>query len=259
MREFWEKIVALAGSDFGLKVLALTIAVGLWVAGHRDIERAIEVAVEFRNIPADLMVVDNRVDFVVLRFNGPRTLVSTLDPDDLKLLVDLAGAKAGAVSYPLGTGSFNIPRGVSVARITPPVLQLRLEPVTRRSLPVNVRLSGKPSAGFRVGQISVQPSTASVSGPADEVRRLTALETLPIDVEEGRGVIKRRVRLSADGKPFSFLPEQVEVTVTLEEEESTRDFANLAVHARDFSGTFTVTPPTVSLRLSGAKLVLDKL
>jgi YbbR domain-containing protein len=259
MKQLWDKIVALAGSDSGLRVVALTIAVGLWIAGHRDIERAIEVAVEFRNIPADLMVVDNRVDFVVLRFNGPRTLVSTLDPDDLKLLVDLTGAKAGAVSYPLGTGSFNIPRGVSVARITPPVLQLRLEPVARRSLPVNVKLSGKPSAGFRVGQVTVQPPTASVSGPAEEVRRLAALETLPIDVEEGRGVIKRRVRLSADGKPLSFLPEQVDVTVTLEEEESTREFANLPVHARDFSGTYTVTPATVSLRLSGAKLVLDKL
>jgi hypothetical protein len=31
------KIDALAGSNFGLKAVALTIAVGLWLAGHRDI------------------------------------------------------------------------------------------------------------------------------------------------------------------------------------------------------------------------------
>jgi YbbR domain-containing protein len=259
MRRLWEKIVALAGSNFGLKVLALTIAVGLWIAGHRDTERAIEVPVEFRNIPSDLMVLDNRIDYVVLRFSGPRTLVSTLDPDDLKLSLDLSGAKAGAVSYPLGAGSFNIPRGVTVARITPPVVQLRLEPVVRRTLPVSVKLAGKPAPGFRVGQVTVQPATASVTGPADEVRRLATLETLPVELDDGRGVIKRKVRLSADGKPYSFLPDQVDVTVTLEEEQSSRDFANLAVRAKDFNGTYSVSPATVTIRLSGAKSLLDKL
>ena len=43
MKYLWEKIVSLAGSNFGLKVLAVTIAIGLWVAGHRDVERAVEV------------------------------------------------------------------------------------------------------------------------------------------------------------------------------------------------------------------------
>jgi len=92
MKHLWEKIVSLAGSNFGLKALALIIAVGLWLAGHRDTERAIEVAVEFRNLPSDLMVMDNRVDYVVLRLMGPRTLVSTLDADNLKLGIDCSRA-----------------------------------------------------------------------------------------------------------------------------------------------------------------------
>ena len=259
MRRLWEKIVALAGSNFGLKVLALTIAVGLWVAGHRDIERAIEVPVGFRNIPSDLMVLDNRIDYVVLRFNGPRTLVSTLDSDDLKLSLDLTGAKSGALSYPLGAGSFNIPRGVTVARITPPVVHLRLEPIVRRTLPVVVKLAGKPSAGYRVGQVTAQPPDVSVAGPAEEVRRLAAVDTVPVDIDEGRSVVKRKVRLSGDGKPLSFTPDQVEITVALEEEESVREFAAIAVRVKDFSGTYTVTPPSVWLRLSGAKSLLDKL
>ena len=111
MKYVWEKIVSLAASNFGLKVLAVVIAVGLWVAGHRDVERAVEVPVEFRNIPSDLMVMDNRVDYVVLRLTGPRTLVSTLDAGDLKLGLDLDGAKPGSVSYPLGPNSFSYSSG----------------------------------------------------------------------------------------------------------------------------------------------------
>ena len=106
MKRLWEKIVALAGSNFGLKVLALVIALGLWLGGHRDIERAIEVPVEFSNIPPDLMVMDNRVDYIVLRLNGPRTLVSTIDAGDVKLSLDPAEARLGSASYPLSANSF---------------------------------------------------------------------------------------------------------------------------------------------------------
>jgi YbbR domain-containing protein len=196
-------------------VLSLIIALGLWIAGHRDIERAIEVPVELRNIPSDLMVLDNRVDYVVLRLSGPRTLVSTLDADDLKLGVDLYGSKSGSLSFPLGPSSFNIPRGVTVARITPPIIHLRLDPVVKRELPVSIRLSGKPLTGYKIEEMAVQPESISVRGPADEIRRMGLVETLPVDVEGSRNTIKRTVRLSTDGKPLSFMPEQVSVAITI--------------------------------------------
>jgi YbbR domain-containing protein len=259
MKQFWEKIVTMAGSNVGLKALALIIAVGLWLAGHRDTERAIEVPVEFGNIPSDLMVMDNRVDYVVLRLMGPRTLVSTLDADEMKLSLDLNGAKPGSLSYPLAADYFNIPRGVRVSRITPPVIHLRLEPVVRRTLPVSVRISGKPAEGYRVAQTSVQPENVSVEGPAEDVRRLTAIETLPVDIEESRSGTKRRVRLSTEGKPLSIVPDQVEVSIAIEEEQISRDFDRVEVRARDFKGIYNVTPSTVFLRLSGPKSVIEKL
>jgi hypothetical protein len=259
MKEYWEKIVTMAGSNVGLKALALIIALGLWAAGHRDTERAIEVPVEFRNIPSDLMVMDNRVDYVVLRLMGPRTLVSTLDADELKLSLDLNGAKPGSLSYPLAADYFNIPRGVSVARITPPVIHLRLEPVVRRTLPVSVRISGKPAEGYRVAQTTVQPENVSVEGPAEDVRRMAAIETLPVDIEESRSGTKRRVRLSTEGKSLSIVPDQVEVSIAIEEEQISRDFDRVEVRAKGFKGIYNVTPSTVFLRLSGPKSVIEKL
>jgi YbbR domain-containing protein len=259
MKYLWDKIVSLAGSNFGLKVLAVVIAVGLWVAGHRDVERAVEVPVEFRNIPSDLMVMDNRVDYVVLRLTGPRTLVSTLDAGDLKLGLDLDGAKPGSVSYPLAPGFFSIPRGVTVARITPPVIHLRLEPVLTRVLPVAVRFVNKPPVGHKIAETSVDPDRISVLGPAEEVRRLASVETLPIDLEDSRSIIKRKVRLSTDGKPFSFSPDQVEVAITLEEEEVSRAFTNIDVEAKGFTGKYIVSPRSVYLRVSGPKQIIEKL
>jgi YbbR domain-containing protein len=259
IKQIWERIVSLAGSNFGLKVLALIIAVGLWLAGHRDTERAIEVPVEFRSIPADLMVMDNRVDYVVLRLMGPRTLVSTLDADNLKLSLDLDGVKSGSLSYPLSANDFNVPRGVTVGRITPPVIHLRLEPVIKRTLPVAVRFSGKPAAGFRIAQTTARPESVSVQGPAEEVRRLPLIETVPVDIEDSRSGTKRKVRLSNDGKPLTITPDQVEVAITVEEEQIARQFDQVEVRAKDFKGAYTVSPQWVSIRLSGPKSVLEKL
>ena len=259
MKFLWERVVVLAGSNFGLKILAIVIAVGLWVAGHRDVERAVEVPVEFRNIPSDLMVVDNRVDYVVLRLTGPRTLVSTMDAEDLKLGLDLNGTRPGAVSYPLNSSSFNIPRGVTIARITPPVVHLRLEPVIKRMLPVTVRFVNKPPPGQKIAEAVATPARVSVLGPADEVRRLVSVETVAIDLEESRSGFKRRVRLSSDGKPLSFTPDQVEVAVTLTEEEISRSFSGIEVEAKGFTGEYTASPRSVYLQLSGPKSIIEKL
>jgi YbbR domain-containing protein len=259
MKEVWRQIGSTASSNVGLAVLSFIIALGLWIAGHRDIERAIEVPVAFRNIPSDLMVLDNRVDYVVLRLSGPRTLVSTLDADDLKLLVDLYGSKPGSLSFPLGPSAFNIPRGVTVARITPPIIHLRLDPVIKRELPVSLKLSGKPLAGYKIEELAVQPESVSVRGPADEIRRMSLVETLPIDVEGSRSSIKRTVRLSSDGKPLSFMPEQVSVAITIVEEDSIKDFKNVEIGARGASGDYVVTPKVAQVRLFGPRRILDKL
>jgi len=259
MKNLWERVVSLAGSNHGLKVLALVIAVGLWLAGHRDIERAVEVPVEFSNIPSDLMVMDNHVDYVVLRLMGPRTLVSTLDAQDMHLSLDLNGAKAGPASYPLDSGSFSIPRGVTIARITPPVVHLRLEPVIKRTVPVTVRFSNRPPTGYRIAATSVQPESVAVQGPAEDVRRLLAVDTFPIELEESGVPVKRKVRLSADGKPFSFTPDQVEVSIALEEEQTSREFNRIILQAKDFAGQYRVNPASVYLRLSGPTRALAKL
>ena len=259
MKQVWERVVLWSGSNFGLKVLALVIALGLWLAGHRDTERAIEVPVEFRNIPQDLMVMDNRIDYVVLRLMGPRTLVSTLDSQTLKLSLDLAGAKSGSASFPLGADDFNVPRGVAIGRITPPVIHLRLEPVVKRMLPVTVRLSGKPTAGYVIGETAANPRTVSVQGPAEEVRRLSAIETISVDVEDSRSAIKRRVRLSTDGKPLTLSPDQVDVLVNVEEQQVVREFDRVEVQAKDFKGAYTISPQWVKLRLAGPKTVVEKL
>ena len=120
-------------------------------------------------------------------------------------------------------------------------------------------VSGAPAAGYRVSSTAAQPENVSVYGPAEDVRRLSSIETVPVDIEKSRDLIKRRVRLSNDGRPLSLAPDQVEVLITIEEAQAVRDYDGVEVRARDFKGTYQVAPQTAFLRLSGPKSVMDAL
>jgi YbbR domain-containing protein len=134
-----------------------------------------------------------------------------------------------------------------------------LEPVVKRTLPVSVRLSGKPATGYMVGEASASPKTVSVQGPAEEVKRLSTVETISVDVEDSRSAIKRTVRLSTDGKPLTLSPDQVEVSVNIEEQHVVREYDRVDVQAKDFKGAYTVSPQSVKLRIAGPKSIVEKL
>ena len=262
MRRAWEEFISLAGSDPGLKLFSLVFALGLWLfvnAGQKAAERAIEVPLEFRNIPADLMIANPGVGQVEVRVMGPPTLLSTLDPDYLKVTLDLDGARPGTSSFRLSPDFFNPPRGIRITRISPSMINLKLESVAVRSLPVTVRFGAKPPFGYRITRVETKPETVKVRGPANEVNRMVSAETLPLDLEGAKGPVTREARLSSAGQTLSFSPDRVTVSVEMEEESMTREFGRVEVKARNFTGGYSVTPRRVYLRLSGPKRILSQL
>src|SRR5207237_10907920 len=139
------------------------------------------------------------------------------------------------------------------------VVNLSLSPVMKRALRVPMRYCIKPVFGFKIAETVVQPEAVSVQGAAEDVKRLVLVETVPIELDESPGVIKRKVRLSADRKSVSFFPDQVEVSVTVEEEEINKEYSNFDVRAKTFTGEYKVNPRSVYLRLSGPKRILGRL
>lgn len=262
MRQIWEKIISLASSDLGLKLFSLVFALGLWLfvnAGQKAAERAVEVPLGFRNIPSDLMVANPGVGQIELRVMGPPALLSNLDPDYLKVSLDLDGARPGTSTFRLSPDFFNPPRGVRITRISPSVINVKLESVAVRSLPVTVRLGAKPPFGYKVARVEVNPETVKVRGPANEVNRMVSAETVPIELEGARGQMTREVRLTSAGSTLSFSPDRVTVSVALEEELMTKEFSRVEVKAKNFTGRYSVTPSRVHFRLSGPKRILSQL
>lgn len=263
LRDVAEYLRWLALHDLGLKLLSVLAACAVWLfvnAGERATEGSFQVPIEKSNQPADLIDVSPRVDFADLRVSGPRTLLSRIHRDRLRMGLDLSGVRPGPVIFRLQTDALNLPRGVKVVRLTPSEVTLQFARVQRKTVPVHVALTGKPPRALRVANVRVTPETLGVVGPADEVERIKMVETLPIDLAEAgiKGIV-RDVNLETPREYVSFSAGIVHVQVELEEPEETRVLKAVPVVVRNSRHRTTITPPTVEFSVRGPRSAVEAL
>ena len=228
-------------------------------AGQKPTDKTLTVPVEVQNLPGDLMTVGSGPGQVEIRVSGPPALLSTLDPEYLKVVLDLDGAHAGTSTFRLSAAFFNPPRGVRITRISPPVINLKLETKGERNLPVTVRLGNKPPSGYKIIRAEAVPDTVRVRGPANTVNRMSSIETIPVEIDATKRQFSREVRLSTSDETLTFAPEKVIVTVAMEEENIERELSRLDIRAKNVSSKYTVAPRQAYVKLRGPKRVLGDL
>ena len=247
----------------GLKLLSLLAAAGLWFfvnAGERDAELSLQVPVELHNRPPNVMLVSPRVDFIDLVVRGPRTLLHRIHPDQLSVVLDLHGVRPGPAVFRILGESLDLPRGVTVVRLTPSEVTLEFAATMRRQVPVHVALTGKPPPGLRVTDTKVAPESVEVLGPADQVEQIKAAETAPIDLSDAEaGVIERDVGLDVPREYVSFSANLVHAQVLLEEPERTRTVANVPVVVRNSPYRTALRPTAVQITVRGPRSAMDSL
>lgn len=202
-----------------LKILAFVFALILWffVMGEQRLEKGYPVPLELRNIPEGLIVTSELPSLVDVRIAGPRTVLLNLSPDDLSIEVDLEGLSPGVTSFKRLDERFRLPRSLKVTRLSPAVIDVRLEKIQTKSVPVRTVFTGVLPKGLKVEKIETTPETVTVSGAGSELKNVSEVETEPIDVSEVRESFTVQVPLNYIGK-FSSLNEKqkaVEVDVTI--------------------------------------------
>lgn len=263
LRDVGEWLRWLLVHNAGTKLLSLLIAFGLWYfvnAGERDAEMAVQVPVELRNRPPNVMLVSPRVDFIDLVVSGPRTLLNRIDPQRVSITLDLHGVRPGPAVFRILGETLDLPRGVTVVRLTPSEVTLEFATVMRKRVPVHVAFTGKPPGGLRVTDTHVAPESVEVVGPAAQVAAVKAAETDPVDLAEApAGLLERDVPLDVPGEYVSFSATLAHVQVQLEEPERTRALGGVPIVIRNGVYRATVAPTKMQLTLRGPQSAMDAL
>jgi YbbR-like protein len=262
-RDVGESLRWLVLHNAGIKLLSLVAAIGLWFfvnAGERDTELSLQVPVELRNVPPNVMLVSPRVDFIDLVVRGPRTLLSRIQPDQLSMALDLRGVRPGPAVFRIMSEALDLPRGVTVLRLTPSEVTLEFAATMRKRVPVHVAVAGKPPSGLRVTATKAAPESVEVVGPADQVEQIKTAETVPVELADApAGLIERDVGLDAPPEYVSFSASLVHAQVLLEEPERTRTIVSVPVVVRNSAYRTALTPPVMQITVRGPRSTIESL
>jgi YbbR domain-containing protein len=184
--------------NLGLKGLALGLAIILWwfVAGESNVHVGFAVPLEIRNIPSGMAItnmVDRQVD---VRLAGPSTLINTLHQNEISVAVDLSVAKAGRETIPLSERSVKVPAGVLVERVYPAYVEVVLEKLERKTVPVLPEIKASSKVRDRIASTEVDPPSLEVEALPDEFSRLKTLTTEEIAPGTTEGVFTARARVN---------------------------------------------------------------
>jgi YbbR domain-containing protein len=184
-----------------LKLVSLAFALVLWffVMGESRMEVNYIVPLEYQNLPKGLMIANEVPTSVALRISGPRALQGNLSPGDIRLAVDLTGLSAGVTSFKRLEENLNIPSGLKITRISPSYVDVKLERVRERSVPVRVVLTGEPAPGFIVKTAVASPDKVTVSGAESELKGVSEVVTEAIDLTHVQESFSQTVALSYIG------------------------------------------------------------
>jgi len=175
---------------WGLRVLALGVAVGLWFnfsfeAREAPSERLIEAGVSY-NRPRGYIVLDP-VPSVNVRLRGSSKAIRRLSPFQVAVQVDLSRYQEGAWTVNLGAENVLMPENLDLLSIEPPVIRVELEKEVTQRMPVVPKLTGEPAAGATLEEPEVLPNQVLVTGPVSRIAKAGTLSTQPISLD-GHGL-----------------------------------------------------------------------
>lgn len=137
--------------NMGMGVLALGLSTSIWVfiTNEQNPPRTnilpFHIPVQPVNVPSDLDVLPN-IEPVVVRVTAPSDLWSGFTESGFDATVDLTGAQQGSIRKAVSVK----PRDarVRVLEVTPSLVEVQLDKLLRRTVPVDVNIQQGPPLGF---------------------------------------------------------------------------------------------------------------
>ena len=187
MKDFFQRHVL---HNFGLKLLSLALALALWLAVARDpvAEVAVDVPIEFHNVPENLEISSENIPRAQIRVRGPQRVVRRLQAADVSADIELSGMKPGERTFDLTTDQIHQPKELEVVQIIPSQFHLTFDTRLTRQVPVQPRVVGTFAPGYAIGRIIAEPSTVTISGPQ---KRVEAVQGAITDSVDASGTIDR--------------------------------------------------------------------
>ena len=251
-------VTSVAG-NLSLAALSVALGLSLWLYVTERENPAVEenfanpIPIEFVNAPEGLALANASETLVRVRIEAPENELDDLSVEDFEATADLGGLQPGATSIVVDVQTPS--SRVNLISVTPARVEVTLEELRTKEVRVRTSLVGSPQQGFEAAGETVEPGTATVSGPASLVERVDAavaevnLTGLRVDFSSARVPLTPRDIRGGEISRVTVDPETAQVDVEIEQREFSLAFVvNPAITGQPAAG-YNVTGITVDPRL----------
>jgi YbbR domain-containing protein len=235
--------------------LSLALAVTIWVVAvteedpfeEKPYPNAIPVLIQ--NLPEGMMIVGNQRPPVTIQIRAPSSVWNTLTDDKIHVYADLSAATSGTLTMPLTVEVDE--RDARVVSFSPQTIQISLEKIVSREVPVRLDTTGEPATGYETQEPDISPMTAFISGPAssaDAVSELVAKIDLT-GVKQSIIKVVDLLPLNANGQAVAGVtiePKSVTVNIPVKQLGGYRDVAVKAVIEGQVAPGYRITNIAIS-------------
>ncbi len=166
-------------------VVCFLFVTALWFNLTRGADTLVsyEVPVEFRNRQPEMEMLNTPLQRVQVQLSGSEGLIQTVRPEHLKVRIDLGDAEVGNNTIVLRPENVPLPPGVRLNRIDPPALEIRMDVLVERQLPVQVHWVGQMAETLVLESARLEPSRILVSGGSLAIDTISTIYTEPVPLD----------------------------------------------------------------------------
>ena len=159
------RLRALIQRNLPAKIIALVVAVVLWLfvmnEQNPQIEGSFTVAVDLVNAPEGYKITQAEKN-VKLKVRGARSVFVSAEPEGFKAYADLTGLESGEHKVKVNAV---LPQGFEMVDAQPESVSVRLDKIVRRSVRIDLIVTGAAASGYTVGKLSQTANTTVIEGP----------------------------------------------------------------------------------------------
>lgn len=178
-------LVGAATENWGTKLLALLLALAVFVGTRDEVERTFTVPLAQIDDP-DRKLLTELPGTVEVTLRGPWANVNRLDAVALgSATLDLREARPGPLV--LDPAAVVMPRGVVLHELDYAPVDLRFEPILERRVPIAAAYFGEVDPDYTLDEVRVEPDSWVVRGTAEALEGVPTLSTESVDLGGARG------------------------------------------------------------------------
>ena len=205
--------------------LAFLLAVGLWylVSGSEKIETQIEVRLDYKGIPGNMVVQDGMVNKVAVRLRATAGVARAMYGREHMYSMNLASVVQGENIMQIPVNQLPFLGGVEVIDVQPHSIILQVDTIETRDVPISLALTTDLPPDYTV-KASLDKEMVTVKGPSGSMKKLESV-VVPLHVDgapqEGKSVVIKQIPHPQD---MEVIPPAARVNLEIEVARTRMDF-----------------------------------